>query len=87
MATAAAIKQALEVLDGAQYVKQWDTSGECIVLREAWLDDAGELVRTREHNFLADQPKAPEPEPAASGDVTLTLEGVQAEGQAGEVKA
>lgn len=52
--------QSFATIDKLVYHKVWDTSGECVVLRETW-SEGGKVVRTVVHDYLKDNPP-PEPE-------------------------
>lgn len=65
-ATKDEIAKAFEVIAGLEYRKTWDLSGPCIVLREEWLDEAGDVVQEGTHNYSEDTaPPVVEEEPAA----------------------
>lgn len=50
-----ATKAAFDLIDKLEYRKTWDTAGDCIVVREEWLED-GKAVRSVEHNYTVDNP-------------------------------
>lgn len=81
-------EQAFKTIDGLEYSKEWDTSGSCIVLREAWSEN-GVVVRQVEHNFAADTVRPPESETTiiaqSESDVTVDLTGVDAQADAGKI--
>lgn len=74
------LSDAVALLNAAPCKVEWDTSGECIVVRTVYLEKDGTTAGAIERNFNDDQPKPPAEEPAeqASAGVTVALTGVEA---------
>lgn len=71
------LSDAVALLNAAPHEVQWDTSGECIVVRTVYLEKDGTVAGTIERNFNDDQP-APPADETSSQDVSVSITGNEA---------